>query len=121
MEHSQIEQSIRLRTLIKALNLNQSTFAKSLGMTQPNINRMVNRDGKISVEVLHRIAETYTQVNLHWLLTGNGDMYLGEKNLQENGPPTVHGKGRLEEMEERLARVEEQLSELWDRIQKQEN
>jgi len=112
MEQIQIEQSIRLRVLIKALNLNQSTFAKSLGMTQPNINRMVSGTGKISVEVLHRIAETHTHINLHWLLTGVGDMYLDGKNLQENDLPAVTKQERLEQIEERLAQLEEQVNEL---------
>jgi len=121
MEHSQIEQSIRLRMLIKALNLNQSTFAKSLGMTQPNISRMVSGDGKISVEVLHRIAKTYTQLNLHWLLTGVGDMYVDEKSLRENDSSVGTGRGQLEELEERIARLEEQVNELRTSIHKLKN
>ena len=47
MDQNQIEQSIRLKKLIKTLNLNQSEFAKSIGMTQPNINRMVNGSNNI--------------------------------------------------------------------------
>jgi len=113
MEQIQIEQGIRLQQLIKVLNLRQASFAKSLGMTQPNISRMVTGEGKISVEVLNRIIDTYKNVNLHWLLTGEGVMFMDsreEKIRQVEEPPgsyTAKGKGRLEELEERVERLEE--------------
>ena len=82
-------------------------------MTQPNISRMVNGDTKISVEVLNRIIDTYKKVNMHWLLTGDGPMFLDrseEKNKQAEAPAVGNlagGKGRLEDLEERLERLEE--------------
>lgn len=108
MEQYRIDQSIRLRKLIKALNLNQSGFAKSLGMKQPNISRMVNGESNISMEVLNGITNVHKQVNLHWLLTGDGEMFLDEiekKDNQLNESP-LRGKGRLEELEERVERLE---------------
>lgn len=115
MDQLQIEQGIRLQQLMKALNLKQTGFARSLGMTQPNISRMVTGESKISVEVLNRIIDTYKNVNMHWLLTGEGAMFTagpGEKSVQVNeatGHYTVKGKGRLEELEERVERLEEEV------------
>lgn len=115
MEPNQIEQSIRLQKLIKALNLKQTTFAQSLGIKQPNISRMISGQNKISAEVLNRISNTHKMVNLHWLLTGEGEMFVAmehEKNskakevLEENA---ARGKGRLEELEERVERLEEMV------------
>ena len=113
MQQIQIEQGVRLKNLIKALNLRQESFARSLGMTQPNISRTVNGETKISVEVLNRIIDTYKNVNMHWLLTGDGTMFLDEskeKSRQVEEPAvgyTAGGKGRLEELEERVERLEE--------------
>ena len=113
MEQIQIEQGIRLQQLMKALNLKQTGFARSLGMTQPNISRMVTGESKISVEVINRIIDTYKNVNLHWLLTGDGAMFMDEpeeKSVQvkePGGPYSPKGKGRLEELEERVERLEE--------------
>jgi transcriptional regulator with XRE-family HTH domain len=111
MEQQQIDQSLRLKQLIKALNLNQSSFAKSLGMTQPNISRMINGEGKISAEVLNGIMNTHKDVNLHWLLTGHGEMFL-EKNLQANEDEVGYRKGRLEDLEERVERLERVVKKL---------
>ena len=124
MEQNQIEQSIRLQKLIKALNLKQTTFAQSLGIKQPNISRMVSGQNKITAEVLNRISHTHKTVNLHWLLTGEGEMFLEVptgKNTSVDEPPTdspSKGKGRLEELEERLALVEEEIKQLRKEIRK---
>ncbi|HRI59584.1 MAG TPA: helix-turn-helix transcriptional regulator [Saprospiraceae bacterium] len=124
MEQNQIEQSIRLQKLIKALNLKQTTFAQSLGIKQPNISRMISGQNKISAEVLNRISNTHKTVNLHWLLTGEGEMFLdvpAGKNTSVDEPPTDNpgkGKGRLEELEERLALVEEEIKQLRKEIKK---
>lgn len=117
MDHLQIEQGIRLRQLIKALKLNQATFAKSLGMTQPNISRMIGGGNTISVKVLNAITEAYKNVNLQWLLTGEGAMFKdeAEQGGQVKEPPlryAARGKGRLEELEERLERLEEEVTRL---------
>lgn len=78
MEEIQIDQGTRLKALMKALNLTQTEFAVSLGMTQPNVNRMMSGRNKISMEVLNGLGKEYKHVNLHWLLTGYGEMFLDE-------------------------------------------
>ncbi len=47
MEQDYTDQGIRLKKLIKELKLTQVTFAKSLGMTQPNISRMVSGENNM--------------------------------------------------------------------------
>ncbi|GEM_PF-1134159 len=118
MEQNLIDQCIRLKKLIKALNLNQIEFAKSLGMSQPNISRMVNGDSRVSAEVLSRIATSYMDVNLHWVLTGDGEVFLGQEektsfeitdSVESSGNI---GKGRLEDLEERMGQLEKTLGQL---------
>ena len=118
MEQIQMDQSRRLQKLIKALNMNQSKFAKHLGVTQPNISRMVTGESRISTEILNRIILAYKNVNLHWLLTGDGEMFKDVpqgKSPEVNEPPEhylARGKGRLEELEERVERLEEAMKRL---------
>jgi predicted transcriptional regulator len=116
MDQQQIDQSIRLKKLIKMLGLNQTLFAQSLGMTQPNISRMVSGDGKISLEVLNRITDIYKNINLHWLLTGEGTMFTHviptEPMREVNEIPVYKGKGRLEDLEERVERLEKIVGRL---------
>lgn len=124
MEHSQIEQGHRLQLLIKALNLNQTSFARSLGMTQPNISRMVTGENNVSTEALIRITNTHKKVNIHWLLTGEGAMFtdtLPERSMQVQEKAVAYmprGKGRLEELEERVERLEEAVKQLKKALKK---
>lgn len=118
MEQNQVDQSRRLQQLIKALNMNQSKFAKHLGVTQPNISRMITGESRISTEILNRIILTHKNVNLHWLLTGEGEMFMDVpqgKNPEVKEPLEQYmarGKGRLEELEERVERLEEAMKRL---------
>jgi len=116
MDKIQIEQGIRLKTLLKALSLNQTAFAISLGMTQPNIHRMVSGKNKISMEVLNGISKTYTHVNLHWLLTGDGTMFLDQganPNRQANEDADYNkANEKMKEVEQLSEQLEDVLKKL---------
>lgn len=118
MDPKYIDQGVRLQKLIKALKMNQVSFARSLGMTQPNISRMTSGDNKISTEVLNRITQLHKNVNLHWLLTGEGEMFMTapaehtDQVSEPSGPYAVQGKGKLEDMEERIEQLEEAVRRL---------
>ena len=115
MEQNQIDQGIRLKKLIKALDINQISFSKSLGMAQPNISRIINGGSNISNELLNRISARYIQVNLHWLITGVGAMFfdaIENTSPQVNEAQAAYGKGRLEELEERVETLEAVVKKL---------
>ncbi len=114
MEQKQFEQGARLKKLIKELKINQLGFAKDLGVAQSNISKMMNGERQISIEVLSRISNRYN-VNLHWLITGNGNMFLGdeqETSLQVNEEQPDYQIDRLGAFEMRLNSVEKELKEL---------
>ena len=83
-------------------------------MAQPNISKMMNGERQLSIELLNRISERH-KANLHWLLTGVGEMFLDdvpETRLQVNEEAVVYGKDRLSELEERLALLENEFKRL---------
>lgn len=64
-----------LRELLSSLNISQKKFAEQLGLSQGNVSDWFNRPKyRPSIDALKRISETYN-VNLNWLITGEGDMY----------------------------------------------
>jgi transcriptional regulator with XRE-family HTH domain len=138
MEEIQIDQGQRLLKLIKALKTNQTSFARSLGMTQSNISRIISGENKLSGEVLIRMIQNHKGVNLHWLLTGEGSMFLletpaGKKDKVEE-PAAGYEKGktqllyreveailelyarRIESLEETVARLEGDMKKLLKRL-----
>ncbi|HPH54146.1 MAG TPA: helix-turn-helix transcriptional regulator [Bacteroidales bacterium] len=116
MEHYQIDQGIRLKKLMKVLNLNQVDFAKSVGVTQPNISKIVNGESSLSAELLARMADTYNQLNLHWLLTGSGEMFFDavpNKNFPANEAISVSNtKERIEELKDIIEKAKRTVNQL---------
>lgn len=118
MESYQIDQTLRLKKLAKTLNVNQTVFARNLGMAQSNINRILSGKSQVSVELLNRISKTYSQVNLHWLLTGRGAMFLEEtpetaSNVKEPDTPLyAKEQGIAEDLAERVDRLEALMKRL---------
>lgn len=97
---------------------------------------MVGGSRNISRRVLHFITKNYPDVNVHWILTGKGEMFLEKKEVEpvpvdglltgvmEERPPAYEkGEGRLEWLERKVEelltdneRLREQQAELLLRL-----
>ncbi|WMT40503.1 helix-turn-helix transcriptional regulator [Paenibacillus sp. D2_2] len=68
----------RIKCIRKEMKLNQSQFAKSIGISQGNLSEIEMGNSNPSAETLIAIRLNYN-VNLNWLLTGldieNGVIY----------------------------------------------
>jgi len=78
-----LEFSRRIADLRKEVNLNKRQFADSLQISQSVIGDIELGYREPSREVMLKLASVYN-VNIHWLLTGEGEMLLGnqEKSLE---------------------------------------
>lgn len=66
----------RLSLLIKALGLNNNSFAKKLDVNPAvTFNIIEGRRTKPSYDLLEKIVFTFDNINLYWLLKGEGDMF----------------------------------------------
>lgn len=73
-----IEQGARLEKLYKTLGFKGKTFAEDIGVSQPLISKLVNGKGDFSHLVIKKITNRHPGVNSHWLITGEGEMFLGK-------------------------------------------
>ena len=64
----------RVKELRLALNLTQSEFAKSLGISQQTLSGVENEVRPLTDHTIVTICSVYG-VDEHWLRTGEGDMY----------------------------------------------
>lgn len=67
----------RLSVFLKKIGSNNNQFVVKMGYTQG----FLNSKGGISESKLMEISKTYSQLNMNWLLTGDGEML---KNIYEN-------------------------------------
>lgn len=72
----------RLKQLRKALKLNQTNFAKQLGMTQTAYSMIENGINPLSDRHIKVICSAFN-ANENWLHTGEGDMFFSSPYEKE--------------------------------------
>ena len=70
--------SERLKTIREAKGLSQKQFAETLGTALTRISEYERDKVKPTTEILTKLAEIHG-ININWLLTGNGDMFIKEE------------------------------------------
>lgn len=116
------EQGVRLEKLIETLNLTQVSMAETLEISQGYISQMVSGSRNISRTVLQSITKKFQNVNVRWILTGEGEMFSATGPVKTNGvsePELIYeAKGSdplaslrelLEWHEARIKRLEEEV------------
>lgn len=98
---------------MKYFRLTQQSLGQRLGVTKGYLSVMMNDKEPISTKVLDGLIKSFAGLNSHWLLTGDGQMFLEKKEVAqvpEAGVLTgvmepeavyerVRGEGRLEYLE----------------------
>ena len=79
---------LRLQSFIDDLGETQRAVSKHLMVEQGYFNQIVKGHKKISSTIILRLAKRFTNLNLRWLLTGEGSMY-GLETIYEQPPPEL--------------------------------
>lgn len=69
----------RIMQVISSLNMSARQFDLSIGTANGYILRMQKNNASVGSDVIERIIKEYPQVNLVWLITGKGDMFIHEQ------------------------------------------
>lgn len=70
----------RVLKVIDALGMSARQFDMSIGTTNGYSLRMHKNHASIGSDIIERISKKYPKVNLVWLITGKGDMFLQPKD-----------------------------------------
>lgn len=73
----------RLTTFVKSLNISKSEFCRQIGTSNAFISSI-----RVSIQQdkIQSIASKYPQLNISWLLTGEGEMLKQDKNSVQSPP-----------------------------------
>lgn len=104
----------RLKGFIAHLDLSVLAFENKCGMAQGTVNKMTDKSRQRTLE---KIRKTYPQLNMEWLLTGEGEMLVPGAVSALSGcsaPPTDLGKALDEIAAQRrlLEKSQEQIDRL---------
>jgi SOS-response transcriptional repressor LexA len=105
--------SERLKTLRETIGVSQAEFARTLGVA-PSFISGIERDKKdVSRELLQKLLEKY-QININWLLSGSGKMFLYQKDEKSENPPQIPKLGTM--IDQRLEAIEAEIAEIQNRL-----
>lgn len=100
----------RIKELIFKLNLNQTSFAKSVGVSQNAIFKTVTGDTTPRLTLLDSILKVYPQVSRDWLFEGKGEMFMDVK-------PQPDSEGDY--LQTHLLKLEKQFAEMAEMFRNQ--
>lgn len=63
----------RIETIINHLELTVSAFADEIGVQRSSLSHLLNGRNKPSLDFVMKLVDTYPQVDLYWLLKGEGN------------------------------------------------
>lgn len=84
----------RFKQLLKEKNLTAARFAELIQVNASAMSHILNGRNKPGFDVLEKIVQAFPDINLNWLISGQGNIYnsvpqntnLSEKDKQENMP-----------------------------------
>lgn len=83
---------IRIEAVIAHLDLSVSAFADEIGVQRSSISHLLNGRNKPSLDFIMKLVNTYPEVDLYWLLKGEGSFPKENTNQIELDAPEVTKK-----------------------------
>src|SRR5690606_15301731 len=76
----------RIKELIDDQGLSNTDFAKETNLNPAIISHILSGRNKPSLQVINQIKDSFTNVNLDYLITGSGQMYIDVTNVKSQKP-----------------------------------
>ena len=102
-------------------------ISKEIGVSNGYFSKTKAKNGSVGGDIIDKIVNYYTDVNVEWLITGEGPMLKQEQKSQTNTPDDKYLKlleehnktlkEQLKDKEEKEALYKEKIQELQQRMQ----
>jgi len=76
----------RIKLVIEKEKVPSGVFAETIGVQQSTLSHILNGRNNPSLDVIMKIHQKYTYVNLEWLLYGKGSMMAENQSQQDFSP-----------------------------------
>ncbi|MBE2246726.1 MAG: helix-turn-helix transcriptional regulator [Candidatus Competibacteraceae bacterium] len=78
--------SERIQAIMDGLGLHASQFADRLSIQRSSLSHFFTGRNKPGWDFLEKLSQAFPEVNIRWLLTGKGNMFHGDAELQIQPP-----------------------------------
>lgn len=68
----------RVKQVIEHYGVSVSVFADEIGVQRSSMSHLLNGRNKPSLDFVMKLVDSYPEVNLYWLLKGEGDFLVSE-------------------------------------------
>ena len=103
----------RLILLCDALKLTPNAFSESIGRDRSFVKSIKK---EIRSDALEKIITTFPSVNLIWLITGEGDIFIQEESdnalLQHYRSENAELKNKIDNLNREIGRLEGRIEEM---------
>jgi hypothetical protein len=97
----------RLKEYIDFKGISVAGFERSIGMSNASFGKSLKNGGTIGADKLEIILKIYPDLNINWLISGNGEMLLHPG--QKNESPPNYGKIIYESQEKIILTLQETI------------
>lgn len=73
----------RILQIIDYSGLGVTEFSKSVGVSNGYFAKQKAKNANVGSQILEKIVKKYPDINVAWLLTGEGDMLVSQENISE--------------------------------------
>lgn len=75
----------RILQFIDYKGISKNKFSNEIGLSNSYMTKMEGSDN-VGSKIIEKIVRSYPDINLTWLITGSGDMFLNQNNKNESEP-----------------------------------
>ena len=72
----------RIKIWIESKGLKSSNFADRIGVNRATISHILSGRNKPSIDFLHKMISSFPDLNLNWIVSGEGFMYKRDKRQE---------------------------------------
>ena len=80
---NQKEFVLRLKKIMTYYNENAASFSEKIGVQRSSISHILSERNKPSLEFILKVLSSYQEINLYWLLNGQG-YFLNNQSKSQN-------------------------------------
>ena len=92
---------LRLKKIMAYYNENATSFSEKIGVQRSSISHILSERNKPSLEFILKVLSSYQEINLYWLLNGQGEFLMNQSNHLKHQPhkkidktPEAQGKNK---------------------------
>lgn len=111
----------RIKELIEHEKLTNSEFAQSINTSPAIISHLLSGRNKASLQIVQSIVSKYTNVNITYLLTGDGGLYKSLTNVKETNFDQPLPKSKVDYQNEGVRLLDEPQGAPITRVSEKQN